>query len=654
MDPVTNSLITTLNLDARVGVPPDAKRSYTMLKSVLGQKFGVESELMAALDNLEKKPDSEGRQQVLREEISVVQADSDPDILAAARRLLEQLSLQQGQILGMEFEPDAGSAVDQAGTKAPPSKPSKPSLTLSLPRPHRAEYFTGRQTELAQIQDCLCAEQNVLIYGPDGAGKSAVAAEAIWQLANSGNLFDRFPSGVFYHSFYQQPQVTLALEHMIHAFKEDLWPTPLKAAERTLARHKALLVLDQVEYADDLPLLLSVCHHSTLLFISNQPLEGVQAYHLETSPLAEMVKLLQIRAGNAKMNQEVARQICDLLGRLPLAIELAAAYISAQALSGVDYLNWLNQTPLASLDQPQRQVESIPLLIECSLARLSDEARRALAVVGLLAPVAFGLEVVAEALTMPTQQSFLTTIRELFSQKTSSETSAEEDWITTEYLALDELSRYGLLRRLESRFEVSHPLVHGYVRQNVLPSSEVTDRLVTYYSRLVGKQILLGLDGYVKLDAERPHIMRILAACVEQEKWAAASSLAAAIEDYLDLQNHRTDRVTTNQIGLLATRQLGRRHNEAAWLGNLGLAYNDLGQPEEAIQYYQQALDLARQTGDQRTVGNNLGKLGLAYRDLGQIGLARQSLKQALAIFEQINSPSADMVQDWLAEFEPE
>jgi hypothetical protein len=47
-----------------------------------------------------------------------------------------------------------------------------------------------------------------------------------------------------------------------------------------------------------------------------------------------------------------------------------------------------------------------------------------------------------------------------------------------------------------------------------------------------------------------------------------------------------------------------------------------------------------------------LGNLGLAYRDLGQTERARQYLKQALAIFEKIRSPSANFVRDWLAELE--
>ena len=69
-------------------------------------------------------------------------------------------------------------------------------------------------------------------------------------------------------------------------------------------------------------------------------------------------------------------------------------------------------------------------------------------------------------------------------------------------------------------------------------------------------------------------------------------------------------------------------------------------------QYYEEALTSAREAGDQRGEGNWLGNLGLAYRDLDQVDLARQYLDQSLAIFELINSPSADVIRDWLSELE--
>ena len=68
------------------------------------------------------------------------------------------------------------------------------------------------------------------------------------------------------------------------------------------------------------------------------------------------------------------------------------------------------------------------------------------------------------------------------------------------------------------------------------------------------------------------------------------------------------------QQALEIAREIGDRRGEGNCLGNLGNAYADLGQVEQAIQHYQQALEIAREIGDRRGEGHDLGNLGIAYR----------------------------------------
>jgi tetratricopeptide (TPR) repeat protein len=91
---------------------------------------------------------------------------------------------------------------------------------------------------------------------------------------------------------------------------------------------------------------------------------------------------------------------------------------------------------------------------------------------------------------------------------------------------------------------------------------------------------------------------------------------------------------------------LGHRRDEGAFTGNLGSAYRDLGQVEKAIEYHQQALDIARKTGYRYGEGHRLWGLGLDYRDLGQTTQAKGYLEQALAVFEEIKSPHAEDVRE--------
>jgi flagellar biosynthesis GTPase FlhF len=52
-----------------------------------------------------------------------------------------------------------------------------------LQRPPRAEHFTGREKELAQLRQDLQPGRVVTLCGPGGIGKTALATEAIWKLA---------------------------------------------------------------------------------------------------------------------------------------------------------------------------------------------------------------------------------------------------------------------------------------------------------------------------------------------------------------------------------------------------------------------------------------------------------------------------------------
>ena len=77
-------------------------------------------------------------------------------------------------------------------------------------------------------------------------------------------------------------------------------------------------------------------------------------------------------------------------------------------------------------------------------------------------------------------------------------------------------------------------------------------------------------------------------------------------------------------------------------MGNLGLAYADLGHAREAIGYYEQHLAIAREIGDRRGEGIACFNLALALESLQQREEAIASAEQALAIFEAIEAPTSN------------
>ena len=98
MDPITTAIVATLTSgfggDA-TAVERKAKiEAYEALIAILEKKFGLQSEIVNALEGLEAKPDSIGRKEVLKEEVAAAKADRDPEILQAAEVILDQIRTQ--------------------------------------------------------------------------------------------------------------------------------------------------------------------------------------------------------------------------------------------------------------------------------------------------------------------------------------------------------------------------------------------------------------------------------------------------------------------------------------------------------------------------------------------------------------------------------
>lgn len=617
MDTITKAIVTWLTSS---GSNPAANSAYEMLKTALHQSYAASSDLLEALTKLEQQPTSVGRQTVLTEEITLTQAAHDPALLKLAQTLLTKLHYHKTVALTI----------------------TGPVL---LQLPPRVESFIGRAEELTQLLTCLEPGRVVGVYGPAGIGKSALVAMALRKLAPQEVPPPAFPHGILYHNFHNQPRVDIALQQLVHTLGEDAKPTPYDAAQRALAGRQVLLALDGVEQADDLSGLLGVCGNCGIVVTSRQKFEIVPAW-LDLGPLppAEALTLLQTWGGWPTTDQAASQQIAHLITGLPLALRLAGQSMSARREKAAKYLAWLETTILNSLEPAQRQEQSILPVLEHSLAQLSEPARQALAVAGLLAPVPFETEVIDKGLTTSPESGLLASVRRVFKPR-------DDEAPVDIHAALAELTDYGLLWHAGKRFEMSHGVIYAQVRQQLTPPPKTIRRLAAYYTALAWEQSSLGREGYTKLDTERPHMMRVLSGCVEAQDWEAAYGLAAAIEDYLDRQGHWAERIIANEVGLMAAWQLGRP-SEGDWMGNLGDTYRSMGHAKWAIEHFEQALSTARQRGDRHSEANSLGNLGLAYRDLGQTDRARQYLQQALHIFDKIRSPSADFVRQWLAELE--
>ncbi len=92
MDPITTAIVAALaNLSKDV-----IKDAYGALKAALKKKFGSESDLVDAVEGLEKKPNSEARKAMLQEEIEAAKINDEADIIQLAQDLLNKIKEQPG------------------------------------------------------------------------------------------------------------------------------------------------------------------------------------------------------------------------------------------------------------------------------------------------------------------------------------------------------------------------------------------------------------------------------------------------------------------------------------------------------------------------------------------------------------------------------
>lgn len=479
---------------------------------------------------------------------------------------------------------------------------------IPLQRSRRAEHFIGREPDLNQLLNDLQPGKVVTLTGPGGIGKSALAAEAVWRLAPDNAPPERFPDGIVFYSFYGQPETALALEHLVRSFDETARDSTPPAAYRLLSGKQALIILDGAEAAANLRAVLDVTANCGVLVTSRKRSDAVAAPQpIKPLPAAKAITLLRAWGGE-QVDDEVAQAICRLVGGLPLAVRLVGRYLTANGETATEYLTWLRETPLQALNQGQRRDESVPYLIERSLADISDAANWVLAVTGLLALAPFSRSVVRAALPQVDTRR-----------------------------ALGELVSYDLLLRTTERYETGHALIHTYARRRLAAPDEALSRLAGYYTKLAEEQSQLGLPGYAVLDGERPHLVTVLERCVEREAWEAARHLGAAVGKYMNIQGHWIEWVAVLEMSLQAVQALSHKQDEGAVLGNLGNAYFFLGRVEEAISYHQQALVISREINDRRGEGYQLGNLGLAYDHLEQPEKANNCYRQALAIAREMD-----------------
>lgn len=295
-----------------------------------------------------------------------------------------------------------------------------PDLQRTFPRPSTLDVapnnlplqltsFVGRVKEIDELTRLVGSARLVTVIGPGGSGKTRLALQV------AADLVDRHPEGVWF--------VDLAATSDGHVIPETLAAilggrarrampmaepeperTPLERVIERLRNSTALLVLDNCEHliadcAAVAEALLRACPSIGILATSREPLRIPGEARWRLAPLSvpadqssepivgfDAVRLFVDRArlnqsdfALTPANAPTVAEICRRLDGMPLAIELAAAWVStldpAQILDRLDDQFRLLATG-PSRGSPRQQ--TLRATVDWSYDLLSDAERRVL------------------------------------------------------------------------------------------------------------------------------------------------------------------------------------------------------------------------------------------------------------------------------------
>ncbi|MFE5946972.1 tetratricopeptide repeat protein [Streptomyces sp. NPDC056480] len=247
--------------------------------------------------------------------------------------------------------------------------------------PRRAAHFVGRGAEGAVLDG---ESETVVICGLGGVGKSSLAAR--WALRQAA---DRNP--VWWITAESRADVDAGLAGLAAAMQPELIDVLPQEALREralqwLSAHDGwLLVLDDVTDPGDVEGLLARASGRGRVVVTSRTTDGWygigRVLTLSVLPAADAVELFTRVATHAGPRDTTgAERLCETLGQLPLAVEIAAAYCGRTATPPLVYLAELGRSR-----GPGNAEEAVARTLRVTLDRLAASAPHAGEVLRLLA-----------------------------------------------------------------------------------------------------------------------------------------------------------------------------------------------------------------------------------------------------------------------------
>ncbi|MFO1308394.1 MAG: tetratricopeptide repeat protein [Burkholderiales bacterium] len=546
--------------------------------------------------------------------------------------------------------------------------------------------FVGRERELAEVTRLLGTARLITLLGAGGIGKTRLAMHV------AADVMDAYPDGVWFVDLAPLVDSRLVPQAVasVLGVKEDVGSTIAEALVRYVKDKRILLVLDNCEHllhacAEIAGLLLRAGAQLRILAASREPLRvaGETSYHVPALAVPdargrptpddlahyEATRLFVDRATAAlptfratAENAPAIADVCRRLDGIPLAIELAAARVSALPVDRIaarlsDRFRLLtggDQTAMPRQQTLRAMIDwSHDLLAEAEralLRRLSvfaggwtlEAAEAVCAGAGLDEADVLDLlsRLVDKSLVAMvadgTRYRLLETVREYARAKLDE--SGESDDVRTRhlhhYLALAEAARPELngprqaewLDRLDVEREnllAAHAWA-GRAQDGAEPGLRLAYALGSYW--FMRGQPELGLQLSIEALSRRGAQARTAARC---------RALYDAGQHYCFTGRYDQAQGPLEE-SLAIARELDEPKYVARVLQPLGIAAFGRGDRDAARAHMEEAVELARRIGDKRELAAALNNLAQLHRIDGELDPAEPLYAHAVAIAREI------------------
>jgi DNA-binding SARP family transcriptional activator/tetratricopeptide (TPR) repeat protein/transcriptional regulator with XRE-family HTH domain len=541
-----------------------------------------------------------------------------------------------------------GAAADPAGTADPGvagTAERRRAARRPAQLPPRTGHFTGRTAELAALDGLLPGRSRVgVVSGPAGMGKTALAVQ--WASRVAG----RFPHGqLFVDLAGHDPETALPVPEVLTYLLTGLGVAAAeipagRAAQvglyrSALCRRRVLVLLDNAASADQVAALVPP-EPSVVLVTSRSRLAGLALDHdvvmLQLGALAgdDALALLRRVLGAERVAAEpdAADRLVELCGRMPLALRIAAAKLTAEPYDPIAALagELAGADRLDALSVPGDS-RSIRTAFAGTYRSLSPPAAMMFRRLGQQPGPTFSTELAATLAELPARRA---------------------------RAVLDELRAAHLVSgRGPGRYRF-HDLIGDYARACAEPAERAwaAGQVVDWYltagdaaNRIldpardqagavcvspsaVAPPLADREQALAFLDAERTNLLPAVRLAAARGDAAAGWRLAYLLTGYCSLRGHWPMQVELGRLGLAAAQCLADPSAEALMRAALGFACNTTHAYEEALEHLAVALRLACEAGDLRGQGKALNNIALAHTQLGRLDAAMETFQRALAL----------------------